>query len=782
MASSTPQPLQSRRYGTIMDPGEARHAEVRHTLDELGSSAAAPPPGAMEARLTPEKPRRTLFSALDERATHRESLDELSPASKAQLWGKSRAHNPYAASPSPSNDGHSGLGRSRSFLDVYRRSDPRPWLDDDYEQEIQNAPAPLSRRTTITDVEDEQAPMEPRIRTVLSAAGEPMDAPNTDAGVPIVSATAAALAKLTNEEPPAPVEKKKKKKVVNENGEVVRKKKRDKDGSLREKKDPTRRKKRVPVRRADNEPLEEPAEMDWMDEGAPTTYLDSVRDDGRVPTYSKSRRYLPEEAPQPTEPVVPVSAQPVVPGSPRVEPPSERSAQIPLDRSFSALQHNATPPVVPVAATEAVAVAAPSSYSPHELELETRDASAPEAALVSPGVQAAMNMSPVVTRNESDFVSRAAPIAEKWRKGQLDPDAMSLVSASTYAAPTLDERRNEVEVPSTVETSRMHVFNQNASRLAINVYILYHGLFVMLRKLWRWERPWITGGVAAFYLVVWWRGDLLAIFFLLTFLYIATFRWLHLPAEETFEPQVGASGLQRKLSNKSLMRRTHRLDLVATQPLSVSSSLMLQQIGDQILIYTHGLADMQERMKNLAMWRSPLVTLRYLGWLLLLVILSAHITTWMMVKLPGALVFLCVFVVAPMIEYGYWTKVWDMFNDMPAQEPTQPFVSKSRTMLDTVLSGVPTDEEYLSQSRVYSRWENEREERRRGEYLEMGPNRIVEEVVEPRVRRRREPRTARPSRRVIQRWQDATDDVAEPRIERQATYRRPVADLSLIHI
>ncbi|WFC93596.1 hypothetical protein MBRA1_000217 [Malassezia brasiliensis] len=772
----------------------------------------------METGLTHERPRRTLFSALDERGAHYGTTRDMAPASQESIWGKPFEQTSGAPAEG-SGAGATGLGRSRSFLDVYRQTESRPWIDDVDAQDASRDPsARLSRRPTVTDEVDEDAPPQPRIRTVLSATGDSGDADDTERGVPVVSATAAALANLAQDDV-TPVEKdkkkKKKKKVINEKGEVVvRKKKRDKDGTERERKDPARRKKRVSVRRkGEEDAVEQPAEIDWMDELTPTTYLDSIRDDPNAPrmvpahdegdgayietshvalapSYSghDAVEDVPLEAPRSPEAVA-ASREPEreAPLSPPLSQPivsSPIGPAVPLSPVAPAVPMSPVAPAVPMSP---VVTAVPDVHASQTAVPPAMDAVATEAAIVSPGVRAAMDAAPSSAAATADasspvFLSRAAPIAEKWRKGQLDADAMSVVSVSTYA-PTLDERmRVRNDVYGGGETTRMHVFNQNASRLVINVYILYHGLFVMLRRLWRWEQPWLTGGVAAFYTVVWWRGDLLAIFFLCTFLYIATFRWLHLPAEETFEPSDSDEpGLRRTPSNRTIVRRTHRLDLVATQPLTVTSSAMLQQIGDQILIYTHGLADVHERMKNLAMWRNPIVTLRYLGWLLLFVVLSAHITTWMMIKLPGALVFLCVFVVAPMIEYGYWGKVWDYIQEAPAPtQGTRPFVSSSRTVLDQVLSNVPTDEEYLHQTRLQARWETEREKRRRGEFVEMEPNRIVEEVTEPRVRRRKDTRPSKPARRVLQRWQDATDGIEEPvpMASRRMSRHRPVTDLT----
>lgn len=735
------------------------------------------------------QPKRSLFSAMDERSMRRRSMgmlgqtgswanvddDEEYEEAPAVRTLFSTADDTHANAPGMAN-AQSALGRSRSFLDAYRSSEARPWLDEDEDEAPIRGPAPSALRTTLAEVEDEDAPAAPRLRTALSAGGEvPSSAApvQTDGSVPIAAATAAALAKLTKEE--APTKKKKKSTsevVVNENGEVVKKKKKkdkEKDGKTKEK-DPARRKKRASTRVKDEagEPIAQPAE-EWMDEGAPTTYLDSVRaapppEQGTemlsVPLAEPGAALAPpigaplEPPLMPLEPPAPVVAEPVPPPMPTIVSPSVQAAR--------------APPMAPVQPSPIVPVQA----SP-----------APAVPRTSPG-----RLVPLAEPVES----QAAPIAEQWRRRERDPDAMSIMSVSTYRAPTIDARREaQMDEYTANETSRMHVFNHNASRLVINMFILYRGAFVMLRQLWRWERPWVTGSVASFYLVVWWRGDLLAIFFLLTFLYIATFRWLHLPAEETLipdenEPSVSrAPGLKRTLSNKSMMKRTHRLDLAATQPLTVASSALFQQVGDQVLVYTHSFADVHERMKNLAMWRNPIATLRYLGWLLLMVLLSAHVTTWMMVKLPGALVFLCVFIVAPMLEYGYWTKFWDMLNDLPStrSEPTGAYVSSSRTVLDNVLAGVPTDEEYLQQKLSQTRWEVEREQRRRGEFVEIAPNRIVEEesaeMPSGRVRRRRETRTSKPSRRVLQRWQDASDDVVEPRQERRSSRMlRPQADTS----
>ncbi|WFD25629.1 hypothetical protein MNAN1_000592 [Malassezia nana] len=276
------------------------------------------------------------------------------------------------------------------------------------------------------------------------------------------------------------------------------------------------------------------------------------------------------------------------------------------------------------------------------------------------------------------------------------------------------------EVPrmtdSTPEQNRARVLHYNASRIVVNMLVIYYGMWVMLRRLWRWEHPWITGAVAALYFMVWWRGDLLAVAFLFAFVYVATFRFWQQPATE--QTAQGAP-------STAVLRHSEALGLVAMRP----SREMMQQVSDQVLVVTHGLADMHERMKNLLLWRSPMMTLRYLGWLLLLGLLSMQVTSWMLLRLPGALLFVLVFIVAPLIEHGHWHKFVELLCDITGlarPPPTMPYAT-TRTLLDSVLAGVPTDEEFLHQKLMRTHWEAERELRRRGQWVEP-LNRIVEEI------------------------------------------------------
>ena len=154
---------------------------------------------------------------------------------------------------------------------------------------------------------------------------------------------------------------------------------------------------------------------------------------------------------------------------------------------------------------------------------------------------------------------------------------------------------------------------------------------------------------------MWWRGDLLAVFFLLAFAYVATFRLLHVPPSDVLvvDERTGAPDM-------SLMRPAD----VGSALMLASSGAVLQRVGDHVLVVTHGLADMHERFKNLMMWRSPYMTMRYLGWLFLFFLLSFHITTWMIVRLPGALLGVAVFIVAPMIEHGYWSTLLELMSEV----------------------------------------------------------------------------------------------------------------------
>ncbi|WFD21908.1 hypothetical protein MEQU1_000567 [Malassezia equina] len=282
----------------------------------------------------------------------------------------------------------------------------------------------------------------------------------------------------------------------------------------------------------------------------------------------------------------------------------------------------------------------------------------------------------------------------------------------------LTEAPAPAPAPSTPEQSRARVLNYNATRMVVNMYVVYWGMLAMLRRVWRWENPYLTGGTAAFYMVVWWRGDLLAVGFLLAFLYVATFRlWLIPPEADEVRRDVAPSG--------AVLRQGETLGLITMTP----SREMLQQVSDHVLVVSHGLADVQERVKNLLLWRSPMVTMRYLGWLLLLSLLSMQVTSWMLLRLPGALLFVIVFILAPLVEYGHWHKLVELLCDVTGAErprPDAPYAT-TRTILDNVLAGVPTDEEFLHEKLLRTHWEAERELRRRGQWVEP-LNQIVEEI------------------------------------------------------
>ncbi|WFD29260.1 hypothetical protein MSPP1_000267 [Malassezia sp. CBS 17886] len=749
MASLAQQPVRSRRYGTVTEPSP--QGEAHFVLDTLGSSSALPPPAAMAGDATGS---RAALSAFQERASAHAPMSGVAASPlHAEQWLGAGAVDDGASPPAvrtllptqppdgvPASLGAgAGLSRSRSFLDAFRAKEERPWLDEADDDDmpsfgghVASIPASVARPATVTDVEDEEAPRarrrSARVSTALASSytapdlTEWGDAPTS---VPIATATAATLARLTTNasgapaEPEtaaangaaAPVEKKKKPKAksadaTDADGVVKKKKKRDKDGKDAD--GTTRRKKKVPLHARDAAAgevaaaPEEPAEV-WYGDAIPTTtYLDALPGaDGDGGGAARAAHDF-SEARAPDQFV-----------------------------DADARDHFALEPVIGwsgasggVDATAGTAAAVPATRTPVRME-------APPAAAA----------------DDVEGTIVAAP-----------PTGRAIPASPPRAQPYN-------------ENSRILLLNYNASRLAVNMFILYRGAFVMLRKLWRWERPWATGLAAALYLVVWWRGDLLAVLFLCIFLYGATFRLLHMPSEEVLSGDAaraessGGGRLKRTPSTMSLTRRRAVPGTVAA-PLAGGAALpLLQQVGDQILVLTHSLADMHERMKNLAMWRSPYATLQYLGWSFILVLVSAHVTTWMMVKLPGFFVFVLLFIVAPMIEYGHWHRVVGTISDVTASTggATRRVSTVSRTMLDNVLAGVPTDEEYMQQTLLRTGWEAERERRRRGDFVELAPNRIVEEEPDPSQARvskpRAVPRTARP-RRVLQRYEDATDDAS----------------------
>lgn len=96
-------------------------------------------------------------------------------------------------------------------------------------------------------------------------------------------------------------------------------------------------------------------------------------------------------------------------------------------------------------------------------------------------------------------------------------------------------------------------------------------------------------------------------------------------------------------------------------------------------------------------------------------------------RLPGALIFVLLFILAPMIEYGHWHRTLELLcgiTGVSVPDPAMPY-PVTRTLLDSILVGVPTDEEYLHEKLAQTHWEAERELRRLGQWIDA--NRIVDE-------------------------------------------------------
>lgn len=683
----------SRRYGTLFDGPEeaAQRAPLRNMLDELGSSAAAPPPGAMSAG-SEAPPTRTLFSALSERRNQGSGLssdDAAVEESRAWIDVETPAMPP-ARSPR--------LTRSRSFLDELREREESSWLTELQTEfpSIRRVPVP-----TVASVEDEDAPPVrspgPRVRTALNA-----DEAEDD--VPIAAAAATALAHLTGEEEEPPKPKKSRATRHREKEERARRREQralEKEARLRERKKKHRT-------RESSELREAPRVVDLVDE----------------PVALPATRDIAAEEPDWYEPT---------------------------PTYFDGTTLNEMSPVphgAPVDSTDAITEPPAPSLSPPQREQAKAYVPAPEPTLDDVDLGRGSTPQPKVLSVDPAAARASMPLSVSPFSALSARETAARPSSPTPSAASSVVPRGRTRV---LERNRMHVFNYNVSRLAVNMYILYWSMFASLRKLWRWERPWLTACVATFYAVVWWRGDLLAVFFLLAFAYVATFRLLHVPPSDVLvvDERTGAPDM-------SLMRPAD----VGSALMLASSGAVLQRVGDHVLVVTHGLADMHERFKNLMMWRSPYMTMRYLGWLFLFFLLSFHITTWMIVRLPGALLGVAVFIVAPMIEHGYWSTLLELMSEVTGRAPPDSSVpyATTRAALDSVLAGVPTDEEYAQQRFVYTQWEAARELRRRGAYAELPEARIIEEA-EHRPRHAR--RTHRPRR--TQRWADASEHSREER-------------------
>lgn len=708
--------VRSRRYGVARNDGVESRGLYRNPVDNLSSSVAEPPPDVFAPGSKTKS--RTLLTALQKMTPHDmfsaaddpdDDWTDSEPDTGVPHVAAMSTHFPDAHAHSRDTRDTHGLSE-RSFLSEYQRRnyDSQTLVDD-----VQDAyPTPI-RRVPLPTVSDEQdvdapktVPSAPRVRTAMQEAmsGESKHVPveEEEEEVPVVHATASAMERLVDSSPEEPIppvhdrvtqeqpehehrhqhlmHRKKGKSTdaahgLGSDGEAMKKKKKKKKDQDGDKREPSRRRKKR---------FDDTVAHDLEPESA-------VQDD---PLYD-----------------------------PLIDPMPPATMLINAERfDLDADQNNTT---AAHRVREDLEVAA-------RTKQEEVAASAPLFTITPP--------KPTVARAGT----AAAPGQNKAMKNGAHHPAPSSPTHSL----ALTERTRHVSPAKGMaatnpalkrERARMHVFNYNATRLAVNVYILYWGMFATLRRLWRWENPWVTAGIAALYLVIWWRGDLLAVFFLAAFLYVATFRiWqmpamggeqersaASMPASANTSTQAGASfSHPSESSAQAITRRgTEALGLVTLAP----SRETLQQVGDQVLVVAHGLADMHERLKNLMLWRSPLITLRYLGWLLLFALLSMQATTWMLMRLPGALVFVLLFILAPIVEYGHLHRLLHVLSELSGAPPPDPKMphAATRTVLDSVLAGVPTDEEYLHEKLVRTHWEAERELRRLGEWVDS--NRIVEE-------------------------------------------------------
>lgn len=662
--------MQSRRYGHSYDDTARSPTWNRQSIDDLASSSAPPPPdvySSLPASTSASQSKsRTLLSALQNFSSHPNAQDD--------EWTDSEEEDApfdagaYGAEPSHVERSFLTEMRQREQLQQHEMLHKAAGLDDDVP--ARRIPAP-----TVSDEEDidapKTAPAALRVRTAMQDnldEGTLLRDTSDDGEVPVATATATALERLVDpaEEDEAKYTRRKKKSSKGEAGEDGTKKKKKKKDRLAGEKDTTKRRKKRVSKAVDSD--------SEAGHHAPLAALaDLMYEPLSVPVPPVAEEG--EAEPDETASMAPLSDMPTHGHSDEWEPTSGKLT-VPVVTASTmerSLGRDNTSAVISSTATRPVVPSAPASQV-HSLALEER----PHVRNVPP---------------TSTALDRVAARKER------------------------------------MEQNKMHLFNFNATRLAVNTYILYWGMFATLRRLWRWEKPWVTGSVAALYVIVWWRGDLLAVFFLAAFLYAATFRVWQVPAMNQDEG-ASDSGVP-KMSNSLTRRGTETLSLVSLAP----SADTLRQVGDQVLVVAHGLADMQERVKNLMMWRNPIMTLRYLGWLILFGLLSMQVTTWMLMRLPGAVVFVFLFVLAPIVEYGHWYRIIQVLCGLSGAnvpDPNMPY-AVTRTLLDSVLAGVPTDEEYLHERLAQTHWEAERELRRLGEWVDS--NRIVEETDEIGPRR-----------------------------------------------
>jgi hypothetical protein len=171
---------------------------------------------------------------------------------------------------------------------------------------------------------------------------------------------------------------------------------------------------------------------------------------------------------------------------------------------------------------------------------------------------------------------------------------------------------------------RLASLKANGARLYMAVP-MYEGLYASLRHLWRWDSKLRTGVWCLGYTICWWRGLLLPAMHALLVLYLLRRRFFP-PKAEALSRMLAEQ--QRRSAELAQARNANSADVVreAEQKSKLSANVKegaeanakeskyglaadaMRRYGRALTVVSGSVADLHERMRNCADWRSPPAT------------------------------------------------------------------------------------------------------------------------------------------------------------------------------
>ncbi|KAI8384540.1 uncharacterized protein BYT42DRAFT_612235 [Radiomyces spectabilis] len=231
-----------------------------------------------------------------------------------------------------------------------------------------------------------------------------------------------------------------------------------------------------------------------------------------------------------------------------------------------------------------------------------------------------------------------------------------------------------------LEPFSLHVIKSSMDRL----YLLLEPLAKpakSIRRVYRWEKVWVTGASLSIYVILWYHDLLLTVSFALLIMFIISIRM------DTFA-QYGVEALAKdnevpETNGRFWKKFRHHY---GTQPylgfsalehksLSEWRSDVKEQYGPKAQLLMNDLVDRLERLKNLITWKRPAMT----RLLLCVLIIVTVVLAYMPMRYLGKLLLL-------------WIGVEFFF--LQALRSHYPTHRRAFNVIDWLLRGVPNDAEY----------------------------------------------------------------------------------------